>query len=159
MPPAGFALLGFLLLCLLVAAASGAVTATSVHGWFRTLARPPLSPPDWVFGPAWSTLYTLMAVAAWLVWRLQTPASYRALRLWGWQLAANALWTPAFFGLRSTTGGLLAIVPMLVMVGWTTLRFWGLHRVAGLLMVPYLGWTVFAGYLALGFFVLNAWPG
>ncbi len=154
-PHPSLALLGFLALCLLVGLSAGAVTATSVHGWFRGLVRPPGAPPDWVFGPVWSTLYVLMAVAAWRVWRRGGPGEQTALQLWGWQLGVNALWTPAFFGLRSTLGGVVVILPLVVLVVLTTRRFWRLDRTAGLLLAPYVAWTSYAAYLSLGFFVLN----
>ena len=130
-----------------------------MHGWFAGLVRPPGAPPNWLFAPVWTVLYALMAVSAWLVWRGGRPASYRALRLWGWQLLANALWSPAFFGLQSTGLALIvmaALVPLVVMTVW---RFAALNRVAAALLVPYLGWSLYAAYLTAGFFDLNGLAG
>jgi translocator protein len=150
------ALLGFLGLCLLVGLTAATVTASSVHSWYPTLIRPPGTPPNWVFGPVWAALYVMMAVAAWLVWRGDDPARYRALLLWGWQLLVNALWTPAFFGLRSTRLGMLVILPLPVLVALTALRFAPQSRVAAALLAPYLLWSLYAAYLTTGFFILNA---
>jgi translocator protein len=150
------ALLGFLGLCLLVGVTAATVTASSVHSWYPTLVRPPGTPPNWVFGPVWTALYVMMAVAAWLVWRGNDPARYRALLLWGWQLLVNALWTPAFFGLHSTGLGVLVILPLPVLIALTALRFAPLSRVAAMLLAPYFLWSLYAAYLTTGFFILNA---
>jgi tryptophan-rich sensory protein len=154
-PNRGFALLGFLGLCLLVDLSGGVFTASSVHGWFASLIRPPGTPPNWLFAPVWTVLYAMMAVSAWLVWRSGRPAAYRALRLWGWQLLVNALWSPAFFGLRSPGLALVVILALPPLVALTTWRFWPLSRVAAMLLVPYLAWAIYATYLTAGFFDLN----
>jgi translocator protein len=134
---------------------AGAFTATSVHTWFASLARPPGAPPNWVFAPIWTALYSMMGVSAWLVWRSGRPAAYRALRLWGWQLLFNALWSPAFFGLQNIGLALVVILVLLPLVMLTAWRFAGLSRVATLLLLPYLGWSLYATYLTAGFFNLN----
>jgi translocator protein len=140
-------------LCLLVGVADGAVTATSVRGWYLSLTPPPGTPPNWVFGPVWGALYILMGVAAWLVWR-QCGAS-RPIRLWGWQLLLNALWTPAFFGLHSPGLGLLVILALLVLLVLTTRAFVRISRPAAWMMLPYLAWAAYAAYLNAGFWWLN----
>ena len=98
------ALVGFVGLCLLVGAVGGSLPAHALQVWYPSLTPPPGTPPNWVFAPVWSALYVMIGVAAWLVWKRRGPS--RALRLWGWQLAANALWAPAFFGLRSPPLGM-----------------------------------------------------
>jgi translocator protein len=138
---------------LLVGAADGAITATSVRTWYLSLVRPPGTPPSWVFGPVWGVLYVLMGSAAWLVWR-RTGAA-RPLRLWGWQLLLNALWTPAFFGLRSPMLGLIVIVLLLILLGLTIRAFARVRRLAAWLLAPYFAWTAYAAYLNAGFFWLN----
>ncbi len=153
-----FALVGFVGLSLLVWVANGAVTGTSVHGWFHTLARPAGAPPDWVFAPVWTVLYATIGVSAWLVWRRVDAAAHRkraALRVWGWQLLANALWPAAFFGLRDPGLGLAVIAVLLIAIGLTIRGFWPLQRAAALLLLPYMGWVIFATYLNIGFWWLN----
>lgn len=152
------ALIGFVGLCLLVWAANGAVTATSVRGWYQTLTKPPASPPDWLFGPVWTVLYVMIGVSAWLVWRRVDVAMHRkraALRTWGWQLALNAVWPAMFFGLHSPALGMVTIVLLLGAIVLTVRAFWPVHRGAAALLGPYLGWVCFATYLNAGFWRLN----
>jgi benzodiazapine receptor len=132
-------------------------TVPNVGGWYAGLARPPLTPPNWLFGPAWTALYVLMAVAAWLVWRrpVDTGRSSVALTFWGCQLAVNALWTPVFFGLRMLAPALAVILVLFAAVALTCAKFWRLDRIAGLLLAPYLLWVGFASYLNAGFWFLN----
>jgi len=147
------ALVGFVGLCLLVGAADGSVIAGMWRGWYASLLRPAATPPDWVFGPVWTSLYVMIGVAGWLVWRSTT--STRPLRLWGWQLAANACWTPAFFALRSPPLALAVCFVLLVLTVLTMLAFRPVRAVAAWLMAPYFGWTCFATYLTAGFWWLN----
>ena len=152
------ALVGFVGLSLLVLAANLAVAAGNVQGWYHSLARPPLLPPDWVFGPIWSALYVAIGVSAWMVWRRIDVGAHRkrrALRIWGWQLLANAVWPAAFFGLTSTGLGLGAVAFLWASVAATIRAFWPLHRGAALLLGPYLLWVGFAAYLNLCFWWLN----
>ncbi len=153
------ALIGFVGLCLLVWGASGAATASSVRSWYLSLARPPGTPPNWVFGPVWTVLYLLIGVSAWLVWRrldIGIEPKRAALRTWGWQLLLNAFWAPAFFGLQSTTWGLVVIVPLLATILLTIARFLPLQRWAAGMLVPYAAWVSYAAYLNAGFWWLNA---
>lgn len=153
MPGSRLALVGFVGLCLLVAVSDAAITQTSVHDWYAALRKPPGTPPDWLFGPVWTALYVLMGVGAWRVWRRIGEA--RSLRLWGWQLLVNALWTPAFFGLRSVAAGLPVIVLLTVLVGLTLRAFARIDRAAALMFVPYLAWVGYAAYLNAGLLALN----
>lgn len=147
-------LVGLVALTLGVGALGGFFTANSVRVWYPTLTHPPLTPPDWVFAPVWTTLYVLMAVAAWLVWR-RGPAGNDGLRLWGWQLLVNAIWSPLFFGVRSPGSAMIVILALLLLVAMTAYMFRRIHRGAGILMLPYLGWVSFATYLNIGFWWLN----
>ncbi len=151
------ALLGFLGLCLLVGFSAAGITFDNVLSWYAGLARPPLSPPNWLFGPVWTVLYVLMAVSAWLVWRQREPwrRSRSALTFWCLQLAVNSAWTPVFFGLHQLAAGLAVMVVMLSAVVTTILRFWPVNRLAGAMLLPYLGWVSFATYLNAGFWWLN----
>jgi translocator protein len=116
--------------------------------WYGTLARPAWAPPAWVFGPVWTVLYGLMAVAAWLVWRERGLAGARgALGLYAVQLALNAAWTPIFFGLRLPGLALLELGVLWVAIVATTVAFWRIRRVAAVLLLPYLAWVSFAAAL------------
>ncbi len=152
------ALLSFVGLSLLVWAANGAATSRGVRGWYLTLVRPPLTPPGWVFPLVWTTLYVMIGVAAWLVWRPITVgagAKRAALLAWGWQLGINALWAPVFFTGESTLGGLLVIGPLLIAILITIRRFWRVSQGAAWLMLPYAAWVGIATYLNAGFWWLN----
>ncbi len=149
------ALVGFVGLCLLSGAVGGGITAANVKTWYAAQAHPPGTPPDWIFGPVWTALYVLMGVAAWRVWRAPADGRRWALRLWGWQLLLNALWTPAFFGLHSPGLAMAVILAMLVLVGRTIAAFAGQDRLAAALLVPYALWSCYATYLNAGFLWLN----
>ena len=145
-------LVGSLALVALVAAVGGVATAGSVGDWYEGLDRAPWNPPGWVFGPAWTVLYVLMAVAAWLVARegLDDPAVRTALLIYGAQLALNLGWSLVFFGLRRPGLGLVVILALLVAIAATAVAFHGISPTAAWLLAPYLAWVAFAA-------TLNAW--
>lgn len=147
------ALAGFVGLGLLTGAVGGGITVANIASWYNTLPHPPGTPPDWVFGPVWTTLYILMGIAAWRVWRTAYPQA--ALRLWGWQLLVNALWTPAFFGLHSPALALALLLLLLTLLGRTIAAFTTHDRLAATLLVPYALWSCYATYLNAGFLWLN----
>jgi len=140
------ALLASLLICFAAAGLGGLLTATSVQTWYPTLVRPSFTPPDWVFAPAWNTLFALMAIAAWRIWCRVPPGIVRrtALALFGLQLAANILWSALFFGLRHVGAALVEILVLEALIVVTTVTFARLDRVAGWLLVPYVAWVAFA---------------
>jgi benzodiazapine receptor len=146
-------LVGFIGLCLLVGTVGGSMTIHAVHHWYQTLRAPPGTPPSWVFAPVWTTLYVMIGIAGWLVWRRLGAAP--PLRLWGWQLAANALWAPAFFGLHSPALAMAVMTALLLLVALTILSFRRIQRTAAVLMVPYGAWCIYAAYLNAGFLLLN----
>lgn len=148
-------LVGFVGLCLLAGAVGGSITAAEIPGWYATLVAPPGRPPNWVFAPVWTTLYVMMGISAWLVWREPGSRQVPALRLWGWQLLCNALWAPAFFGLHSPVLALGVIAVLLVLIGLTIRAFARMHRLAAGLLVPYAAWSCYAAYLNVGFVWLN----
>jgi translocator protein len=128
-----------------------ALTSTGLDPWYRTLDTPPWSPPDAVFGPVWTVLYLLMAVAVWLVWehRRDVPVwrAHLAIGLFVVQLALNTAWSGVFFGLRSPGGGLAVILALFAAILATIVAFHGIHRVAAWLLAPYLAWVGFATVL------------
>lgn len=124
--------------------------------WYQGLAKPPLTPPGWVFGVVWTLLYLAMGTAAWLVWRRRDrPGAQTALALFVVQLALNLAWSPAFFGLRNVGLGFAVIVPLLLAVAATTVAFRRVSRPAGWLFLPYLAWVAFATVLAYQIWQLN----
>jgi len=146
----------FLALCLAVSAIGGVATASSVGTWYRTLAKPPFNPPDWVFAPVWMALFFMMAIAGWRVWRRDGLRKARlALTLFALQLALNLAWSIVFFGLRSIGAALVEIVVLLLAILATTAVFWRHDRVAGMLFIPYAGWVAFATVLNAALWQLN----
>jgi benzodiazapine receptor len=150
----------FLGLCFLAAGVGGAITASAVgspESWYAGLAKPPWNPPDWVFGPVWTVLYAMMAVAAWLVWRRAGAGR----RLWpmlafGVQLALNVAWSGLFFGLHRPDLAVLGIALLWAAIAATLALFWPHSRAAALLLAPYLAWVSFAAVLNVVVWQLNA---
>lgn len=124
--------------------------------WYAGLNKPAWNPPNTIFGPMWSLLYTFMAVAAWLVWQCGGwSAQRRPLTLFLVQLALNAAWTPLFFGALLPALAFAEIVLLWLAIGATLLAFFRVHRVAGWLFVPYLAWVSFAAVLNFTLWRLN----
>jgi len=139
-----------------VAATLGGIASASDVNFYTTLVQPAWAPPAWLFGPAWSVLYILMATSAWLVWRRRGfRDAGNALTLFVVQLALNALWTWLFFAWRQGGIALAELLVLWVMIVATIAMFWKLHRLAAALLVPYLCWVSFAGALNFALWRLN----
>lgn len=149
-------LLGFIGATLVAAALGSAATASSVRTWYAELNKPSWNPPRWIFGPVWTTLYLMMAVAAWRVWRHHENPGVRSALGWFFaQLALNALWSFLFFGLRRPD---LAFAEILALFGCLVIvqcKFWRIDRVAGVLWLPYVFWVGFAAALNAAIWWLN----
>jgi tryptophan-rich sensory protein len=144
------------LLASFVAAALGAAASAGAAGFYQQLIRPAWAPPAWLFGPVWTVLYAMMAVAAWLVWRTRGFAGARAaLSLFVAQLAANALWSWLFFAWRLGALALGEIVLLWLLIAATLAAFWRVRPLAGALLVPYLAWVTFAAALNFSLWRLN----
>lgn len=147
-------LCGWVLLCF-AAASAGALWTPGE--WYAALQKPSWNPPGWVFGPVWSALYALMAVAAWLVWRRGGFAAQgRPLGVFLAQLALNALWTPLFFGLHQPGVAFAEILLLWLAIAWTIALFLRVNGPAAWLLVPYLAWVSFAAVLNGTLWRLNA---
>uniref|UniRef100_A0A7C4CAW5 Tryptophan-rich sensory protein n=1 Tax=candidate division WOR-3 bacterium TaxID=2052148 RepID=A0A7C4CAW5_UNCW3 len=146
-----------LLLPLGSGAIGGLATSAAIPTWYQELSKPAFSPPNWLFGPAWTVLYLLMGIAAFLVWRLGwgTPGVRIALAAFLGQLLLNALWSLLFFGLRSPLAGMVEIVVLWLAVGLTIVLFARVSIAAGLLLLPYIGWVTFAAVLNGAILALN----
>jgi translocator protein len=143
--------------CELAGIIGSVFTIQSVSSWYPTLNRPPFTPPNWIFAPAWTILYALMGVSLYIIWDKgpENKKNREAVAIFGAQLALNVLWSVLFFGLRSP---LLALAEMLVLwpaIVLTYLKFREIDKNAGLLLVPYLLWTTFAAVLNYSIVILN----
>lgn len=141
-----------LFVCLLVICQSAGLVGVLVmdtgrSAWYRSLPKPALNPPGWVFGPVWTILYALMAVAAFLIIRRGGRGVRLAMTLFAVQLLLNASWTPVFFGLHKPAAALAVLIALWMALAATVIAFWRITRPAGWLLVPYLAWTSFALYL------------
>jgi translocator protein len=144
------------LTCLAAGGLGSAFTAPAIGAWYAGLNKPSFNPPNWIFGPVWTTLYVLMAVAAWRVWRQRAARPVRlALWLFGVQLALNAAWSPIFFGLHRPLAAMIDLAMLWVALVVTLVVFWRVDRTAGFLLLPYLAWVSFAGVLNAALVVLN----
>ncbi len=144
------ALVAFIAACVGGGALSG--LATPPGDWYASLAKPSWTPPGWLFGPVWTVLYALMAIAGWRLWSLR---SSRALVAFLQQLVLNLAWTPVFFGLRSPGAALCVIVVLLGAIAATIVLAWRVDRVASVLLWPYLAWVAFATALNAAIFLMN----
>jgi tryptophan-rich sensory protein len=132
-------------------------TTPAIPTWYATLQKPFFNPPNWLFAPAWVTLYLLMGIAAFLVWRqgLGQKEVKSALIIFLVQLVLNALWSVVFFGLRSPLWGVVVILALWVAILLAILRFFRLSTAAGALLLPYILWVSFASALNIAILVLN----
>ena len=146
---AWWGLLVWLALSAIAAGIGAAVTLPQIPGWYGGLIKPSFTPPNWAFGPAWTILYIMMALAVWLVCR--TPAASGrgwAVTLYLVQLVLNGLWSVLFFHLHLLLAAAIDIILLLFVLGATAVAFHPRHRLAGWLLVPYLLWVGYAGGLS-----------
>ena len=148
-----------LLLCLAIPLAVGGLSAllSGGMGEYRQLNQPPLSPPGWLFPVVWTVLYLLMGYASYrvLVSGKDADAVRRALILYGAQLFLNFLWPVLFFGLEWRLAAFFLLIALWILIYLTMRRFSELDELAGDLLIPYILWVTFAGYLNLGVYLLN----
>ena len=130
-------------------------TISEIPTWYSTLTKPALNPPAWIFGPVWVTLYALMGISLWLVWKSNSGEKKRAIWLFVVQLALNAIWSPIFFGAHSIGNALVVIVLLWAAIVLTILIFKKISKPAAWLLVPYILWVSFAGYLNFSIWMLN----
>lgn len=149
-------LAGFAVVCLAVSAIGGAITSTTVDTWYQEIAKPRFNPPDWVFAPVWTTLYILIAIAGWRVWRsARTLARSLALVAYAIQLVLNLAWSFLFFGLRRIDLALIEIFVLLVAIVFTSHLFWKIDRPAAAMFIPYVIWVAYATALNFELWRLN----
>lgn len=148
-------LLSFVVVCMAVSLIGGIAVVSTVNGWYADLAKPAFTPPNWVFTPVWTLLYTLMAVAGWRVWNLGHGLGAWPLKLYGAQLGLNAAWAPIFFALRQPGWALAEAIVLLVFLAWTILAFRRVDRAAGALLIPYLLWLIYSTVLNATIWAMN----
>jgi len=146
----------WLAVCFAAAALGSFFTGPAIPSWYAGIDKPSWTPPNWLFAPVWTTLYAMMAVSAWLVWRRAgLTGNSLALTLFALQLVLNAAWSPLFFGLRLLGVAFLEILGLWALILATLVAFWRVTRAAGVLLLPYLLWVSFAASLNLAIWRLN----
>lgn len=147
----------FLIICFAAAAIGGIVTGPAIDGWYETLEKPSWQPPAWLFGPVWTVLYLLMAIAAWLVWRQAgARAASVPLTLFATQLVLNVAWSWIFFGLQRPGWAVLELIVLWLAIAATALAYYRRSKLAAVLMLPYIAWVTFAGVLNFTIWRLNS---
>ena len=122
--------------------------------WYAELEKPPFNPPNWVFGPVWSTLYVMIGIAGWRIWT-SAPKS-GAMKLWFVQMLLNWAWTPIWFGANQPWAALIALLILLARIIGFIAASWNRDRLAAWLFVPYLAWVAFATLLNASIAILNS---
>lgn len=132
-------------------------TISAIPNWYATLTKPALNPPSWIFGPVWTTLYALMGIAAFLIWKNGSGRKdvRKALSVFGLQLVFNASWSVVFFGLQNPAWAFVNIVAIWLAIVWTMILFYKISKPAMWLLAPYILWVSFAGYLNFSILMLN----
>jgi benzodiazapine receptor len=133
------------------------LTFTSLNDWYSSLSKPVFTPPNWIFAPVWTFLYTLIGVSFYLVWQkgLKNSEVKKGLRIFTYQLVLNILWSAFFFGLRSPILGLIDILIMNYLIYLTIVKFRKIMPLASYLLYPYFAWVLFATVLNISIVILN----
>ena len=146
-----------ILVCQCAGIIGSVFTTPAIPTWYAALQKPVFTPPNWLFAPAWITLYLLMGIAAFLIWRvgLENRRVRTALIIFLVQLVLNSLWSVAFFGMQSPLYGFIVIIILWLAILLTILLFARISAVAAWLLVPYILWVSFASALNISIWVLN----
>jgi benzodiazapine receptor len=150
-------LVAFILLCEFAGIVGSFFTTPSIGTWYATLQKPWFTPPNWLFGPVWITLYFLMGVSLYLVWEkgIKKKDVKVALYIFGIQLVLNVFWSILFFGLQSPLYGFVEIVVLWTVIAITIFKFYKVSKKAAILLMPYIAWVTIAATLNYYVLVLN----
>jgi len=156
--PESIKLIVSITICLFAGFLGSFFTIPAIPTWYATLTKPSFAPPDWLFFPVWTTLFVMMGISLYLVWRrgLEGQQVKNALVIFAVQLILNVLWSAAFFGLRSPLSGLIEISILWISIAFTIMIFMKISRTAGLLLIPYIIWVSFAAILNFMIWRLNS---
>jgi benzodiazapine receptor len=151
-----FSLAPFLVACFFAASLGALVTRGAVRTWYPRINKPDWNPPNWVFAPVWTFLYTLMALSAWLVWRVAGWDGARpALILFAIQLVLNSAWSVIFFGMHAIGAAFADILLLWMTIIATAVAFYSISFLAAWLLIPYIAWVAFASYLNFRIWQMN----
>ena len=152
-----FKLLFSIIICEAIGILGAIFTAPAIPNWYAKLNKPSFSPPNWIFGPAWTMLYALMGVSVYLIWQqgIEKPEVKNALFIFTLQLILNFFWSFFFFKLQSPVYALIEIFLLWVLILATIISFYQINKAAGLILIPYLNWVSFATLLNFYIVKLN----
>ena len=147
----------FVSLCLIIGnGLGGYFTFISVEGWYQTLNKPNFNPPDWIFAPVWTTLYILMGISIWLIWKKEkSKIRTIAIIIFWLQLFFNIFWTFLFFGIQKINYSLIEIFFLIFLITINIFYFLKLNKIAGYLLIQYLLWVIYASILTYNIWILN----
>ena len=143
------------LICLLAGFIGSFFTVTSADSWYSGINKPSFNPPNWVFGPVWTILYTLMGISLFLLWESKSRHKKGVLIIFFTQLVLNSLWSILFFGLQSPLFAFLEIIVLWTAIIATVLRAYRISKAAAYLLMPYIFWVSFAAVLNFSIYLLN----
>lgn len=150
-----------LIIAIAISEAAGVIgtvfTTSSITGWYSTVTKPELAPPNWIFGPVWTTLFALMGIASFLIWKkgLERRDVKVALGIFLGQLLLNTLWSIIFFGAQSPKYAFIEIIFLWLAILTTIITFFRISKPAAWLLLPYIMWVSFAGFLNYSIWMLN----
>jgi tryptophan-rich sensory protein len=151
-----FKLAASILLCQLVGFLGSLFTTPAIPTWYATLKKPFFTPPNWIFSPVWISLFILMGISLFFVWRRPDHPQFKAALIFFFvQLILNVLWSAAFFGFRLPLLGFIDIVLLWIAILLTIQNFYKVSKFAGVLLIPYLLWVSFAALLNFSLWILN----
>jgi tryptophan-rich sensory protein len=149
-------LVASVILCQVAGFLGSLFTTPAIPTWYATLKKPFFTPPNWIFSPVWISLFILMGISLFFVWRRPDHPKFKIAFIFFFvQLILNILWSAAFFGLRAPLLGLMDIVLLWIAILFTTLNFLKVSKFAGVLLIPYLLWVSFAALLNFSLWILN----
>jgi len=149
-------LIASILLPLGIGGIAGMFTTEAIPGWYASLNQPSFNPPNWVFGPVWTTLYIIMGISLYLIWKMEAGKERnRAIFVFMVQLLLNFFWSFFFFYFKMIGVALIDIVALWIMIVVILFRFYKLKPIASYINIPYLLWVTFATALNVAYFFLN----
>jgi len=146
-----------ILICLLAGGLGTIFTISSIPTWYAHLNKPFFSPPNYLFAPVWTTLYILMGISLYLIWKkgIKTKKIREAIYIFGIQLVLNAIWSPIFFGAKNIFLALAVIILMWIYILKTIVSFSKINKLVSYLLYPYIAWVSFATILNFSVWILN----
>lgn len=142
-------------ICLAIGIIGSVFTMSSIPIWYESLKKPSFAPPNWAFGPVWTTLYILMGISLYLVLKKEVKNVKTQLIIFGVQLTLNVIWSFLFFGLQNPFYAFIEIILLWIAILFTSISFYRISKKASMLLIPYIVWVSFASILNYYVWILN----